>query len=54
MLPRFDAMLKPELTRLRHLVSTYLRENFHYTQDDRWICDLAADSASLPRARRLA
>ncbi len=31
MLPRFDATLKPELTGLRHPVSTYLRENFHYT-----------------------
>jgi predicted TIM-barrel fold metal-dependent hydrolase len=25
------ATLKPELTGLRHPVSTYLRENFHYT-----------------------
>ena len=31
MLPRFDATLKPELTGLRHPVSTYLRGNFHYT-----------------------
>jgi predicted TIM-barrel fold metal-dependent hydrolase len=31
MLPRFDATMKPELTGLRHPVSTYLRENFHYT-----------------------
>ena len=31
MLPRFDATLKPELTGLRHPVSTYLRENFYYT-----------------------
>ncbi len=31
MLPRFDATLKPELTGLKHPVSTYLRENFHYT-----------------------
>jgi predicted TIM-barrel fold metal-dependent hydrolase len=31
MLPRFDATLKPELTRLRHPVSTYLRQNVHYT-----------------------
>jgi uncharacterized protein len=31
MLPRFDATLKPELTGLRYPVSTYLRENFHYT-----------------------
>jgi uncharacterized protein len=31
MLPRFDATLKPELTGLRHRVSTYLRQNFHYT-----------------------
>jgi predicted TIM-barrel fold metal-dependent hydrolase len=31
MLPRFDATLKPELTGLRHPVSTYLRQNFHYT-----------------------
>jgi uncharacterized protein len=31
MLPRFEATLKPELTGLRHPVSTYLRENFHYT-----------------------
>jgi uncharacterized protein len=31
MLPRFDATLKPELTGLRHPVSTYLRENVHYT-----------------------
>jgi uncharacterized protein len=31
MLPRFDATLTPELTGLRHPVSTYLRENFHYT-----------------------
>jgi uncharacterized protein len=31
MLPRFDATLRPELTGLRHPVSTYLRENVHYT-----------------------
>jgi uncharacterized protein len=31
MLPRFDATLKPELTGLRHPVSSYLRQNFHYT-----------------------
>jgi uncharacterized protein len=31
MLPRFDATLKPELTGLRRPVSSYLRENFHYT-----------------------
>jgi len=31
MLPRFDATLKPELTGLRHPVSTYLRENVNYT-----------------------
>jgi hypothetical protein len=31
MLPRFDATLKPELTGLRHPVSTYLRENVYYT-----------------------
>jgi uncharacterized protein len=31
MLPRFDATLKPELTGLRHPVSTYLRQNFTYT-----------------------
>lgn len=31
MLPRFDATPKPELTGLQHPVSTYLRENFHYT-----------------------
>jgi uncharacterized protein len=31
MLPRFDATLKPKLTGLRHPVSTYLRENVHYT-----------------------
>ncbi|MGO9383864.1 MAG: amidohydrolase family protein [Mycobacterium sp.] len=31
MLPRFDATLKPELTGLRHPVSTYLRQNLHYT-----------------------
>jgi predicted TIM-barrel fold metal-dependent hydrolase len=31
MLPRFDATLKTELTGLLHPVSTYLRENFHYT-----------------------
>ena len=31
MLPRVDATLKPELTGLRHPVSTYLRQNFHYT-----------------------
>ncbi|OBI41999.1 amidohydrolase family protein [Mycobacterium colombiense] len=31
MLPRFDATLKPELTGLQHPVSSYLRENFHYT-----------------------
>jgi predicted TIM-barrel fold metal-dependent hydrolase len=31
MLPRFDATLTPELTGLRHPVSTYLRQNFHYT-----------------------
>ncbi|MGA3254806.1 MAG: amidohydrolase family protein [Mycobacterium sp.] len=31
MLPRFDATLKPELTGLQHPVSSYLRQNFHYT-----------------------
>ncbi len=31
MLPRFDATLKPELTGLKHQVSTYLRQNLHYT-----------------------
>src|ERR1700728_2775039 len=31
MLPRFDHTLKPELTGLRQPVSSYLRENFHYT-----------------------
>lgn len=31
MLPRFDATLKPELTGLRHQVSTYLRNNVNYT-----------------------
>jgi len=31
MLPRFDATLKPELTGLRHPVSTYLRRNLNYT-----------------------
>jgi uncharacterized protein len=31
MLPRFDATLTPELTGLRHPVSTYLRQNVHYT-----------------------
>jgi len=31
MLPRFDATLKPELTGLAHPVSTYLRQNLHYT-----------------------
>jgi uncharacterized protein len=31
MLPRFDATLTPELTGLRHPVSTYLRRNLHYT-----------------------
>jgi predicted TIM-barrel fold metal-dependent hydrolase len=31
MLPRFDATLKPELTGLQRPVSSYLRENFHYT-----------------------
>jgi len=31
MLPRFDATLKPELTGLKHRVSTYLRQNLHYT-----------------------
>jgi uncharacterized protein len=31
MLPRFDATLKPELTGLAHPVSTYLRQNVHYT-----------------------
>jgi predicted TIM-barrel fold metal-dependent hydrolase len=31
MLPRFDATLKPELTGLQHPVSSYLRNNFHYT-----------------------
>ena len=31
MLPRFDATLKPELTGLQHPVSTYLRQNLHYT-----------------------
>jgi len=31
MLPRFDATLKPELTGLRHPVSTYLRNNLNYT-----------------------
>ncbi|GFG63583.1 amidohydrolase [Mycobacterium kubicae] len=31
MLPRFDDTLKPDLTGLNHPVSTYLRENLHYT-----------------------
>jgi predicted TIM-barrel fold metal-dependent hydrolase len=31
MLPRFDDTLTPELTGLRHPVSTYLRQNVHYT-----------------------
>jgi predicted TIM-barrel fold metal-dependent hydrolase len=31
MLPRFDATLGVELTGLRHPVSSYLRENVHYT-----------------------
>ena len=31
MLPRFDATLTPELTGLRRPVSSYLRENFHFT-----------------------
>ncbi|WP_156750228.1 amidohydrolase family protein, partial [Mycobacterium sp. E2479] len=31
MLPRFDATLTPDLTGLRRPVSSYLRENFHYT-----------------------
>lgn len=31
MLPRFDATLKPELTGLNHPISTYLRQNLHYT-----------------------
>ncbi len=31
MLPRFDATLKPDLTGLKHPVSTYLRRNLHYT-----------------------
>ncbi|HEX4559571.1 MAG TPA: amidohydrolase family protein [Mycobacterium sp.] len=31
MLPRFDATLKPDLTGLQHPVSTYLRQNVHYT-----------------------
>jgi predicted TIM-barrel fold metal-dependent hydrolase len=31
MVPRFDATLTPELTGLRHPVSTYLRQNLHYT-----------------------
>lgn len=31
MLPRFDATLTPELTGLRHPVSTYLRQNLNYT-----------------------
>lgn len=31
MLPRFDETLTPELTGLRRPVSSYLRENFHYT-----------------------
>ncbi|GBG40396.1 amidohydrolase family protein [Mycobacterium montefiorense] len=31
MLPRFDATLKPELTGLKHPVSTYLRQNLTYT-----------------------
>lgn len=31
MLPRFDHTLKPALTGLRQPVSSYLRENFHYT-----------------------
>lgn len=31
MLPRFDATLTPQLTGLRQPVSSYLRENFHYT-----------------------
>lgn len=31
MLPRFDATLTPELTGLARPVSSYLRQNFHYT-----------------------
>jgi uncharacterized protein len=31
MMPRFDATMQPKLTGLRHPVSTYLRQNFHYT-----------------------
>ena len=31
MLPRFEATLTPELTGLQRPVSSYLRENFHYT-----------------------
>src|SRR3984957_7030338 len=31
MLPRFDATLKPELTGLKHPVSSYLRQNLNYT-----------------------
>jgi predicted TIM-barrel fold metal-dependent hydrolase len=31
MVPRFDATLKPELTGLNHPVSSYLRQNLHYT-----------------------
>ncbi len=31
MLPRFDHTLTPELTGLRQPVSSYLRQNFHYT-----------------------
>jgi hypothetical protein len=31
MLPRFDAVMPPELTRLRRPVSAYLRENVSYT-----------------------
>jgi uncharacterized protein len=31
MLPRFDDTLKPELTGLKHPISTYLRRNVHYT-----------------------
>ncbi|MCV7028462.1 amidohydrolase family protein [Mycobacterium sherrisii] len=31
MLPRFDATLRPELTGLKHPVSTYLRKNLNYT-----------------------
>jgi len=46
MLPRFDATLKTELTGLRHPVSTYLRENFHYTfanfNDDATYANLVA------------